>query len=170
MIAGNICPRLLLRSANRRLSYAGLTAVPCQCLAYILYALKHAVPVAHPVRTSALGYQTAPEAHEQLHQVSDTMPPDRTIKQDTTDDSTRPLAQSCVQCRTRKIKCNSAKPQCSNCQAIKSDCEYRSGLSGEHRGTTGAFFADTGGLDIRRIRQKPGLRAGVGSELLQRVS
>ncbi|SCZ98205.1 BZ3500_MvSof-1268-A1-R1_Chr3-2g06220 [Microbotryum saponariae] len=55
------------------------------------------------------------------------------------------LASSCVQCRARKIKCTSDKPLCANCIQSGQQCEYRH-------------------------RLKPGLKQGVGSELLQRVS
>ncbi|OJJ42940.1 hypothetical protein ASPZODRAFT_136801 [Penicilliopsis zonata CBS 506.65] len=56
----------------------------------------------------------------------------------------RPLTVSCELCKQRKVKCDRAQPSCGWCSRNGQPCEYRE-------------------------RKKPGLRAGYGKELEQRL-
>ncbi|KZO91385.1 hypothetical protein CALVIDRAFT_602300 [Calocera viscosa TUFC12733] len=58
----------------------------------------------------------------------------------------RPMSSTCLACRQRKVKCDSGKPLCGNCvQAGATDCVYKE-------------------------RQKPGLKPGIGTALVDRVA
>ncbi|KPV74483.1 uncharacterized protein RHOBADRAFT_54296 [Rhodotorula graminis WP1] len=79
------------------------------------------------------------------------MPPDRTASASVEPPAPagageRPLSTSCTNCRSRKVKCDSGRP-CNNCtaQGTTDSCTYRP-------------------------RQKPGLKAGISNELLDRFS
>ncbi|KAI0855076.1 fungal-specific transcription factor domain-containing protein [Xylaria cubensis] len=56
----------------------------------------------------------------------------------------RPISVSCETCKQRKVKCDRGQPSCGWCRRNSVDCEYRE-------------------------RKKPGLRAGYGRELEQRL-
>ncbi|KAK6822730.1 hypothetical protein PG987_014275 [Apiospora arundinis] len=56
----------------------------------------------------------------------------------------RPLSVSCELCKQRKVKCDRGQPSCGWCKRNSVYCEYRE-------------------------RKKPGLRAGYGRELEQRL-
>jgi hypothetical protein len=56
----------------------------------------------------------------------------------------RPLTVSCELCKQRKVKCDRAQPSCGWCSRNGQLCEYKE-------------------------RKKPGLRAGYGKELEQRL-
>ncbi|EJT97502.1 hypothetical protein DACRYDRAFT_119201 [Dacryopinax primogenitus] len=82
------------------------------------------------------------------------MPADRRRKSMIPDDGEhRPMSStrlsrlfSCLACRQRKVKCDSGKPLCGNCiQAGASECVYKE-------------------------RQKPGLKPGIGTALVDRVA
>ncbi|GAA5987212.1 hypothetical protein JCM10908_001861 [Rhodotorula pacifica] len=73
------------------------------------------------------------------------MPPDRSSR-GTSAVQDRPLSTSCTACRNRKVRCDSAKPACDGCvkQGTPEDCVYLP-------------------------RQKPGLKSGFNTTLLERV-
>ncbi|ORY30760.1 fungal-specific transcription factor domain-domain-containing protein [Naematelia encephala] len=74
------------------------------------------------------------------------LPPEGGIgnKRQRGNDEVRPLAATCISCRSRKVKCDSQKPVCGNCQKNNEGCQYP-------------------------FRSKPGLRPGAGMELGRRT-
>ncbi|KZT62271.1 hypothetical protein CALCODRAFT_490030 [Calocera cornea HHB12733] len=75
------------------------------------------------------------------------MPADRRRRSVVPDEAEhRPMSSTCLACRQRKVKCDSGKPLCGNCvQAGATDCVYKE-------------------------RQKPGLKPGIGTALVDRVA